>query len=94
MKKSIVVADEAFLLDLSGSTQTIRAPRATRPSTIKRKSSRLFVSGVNYPGAEFIAKKLKRIIVHNLLSVFLKLRSHKKIIINLNLLSSVGKRFQ
>ena len=93
MKKSILISDDPFFLDLSGSTRTVRASHLRRTSSNEQKDSRLFVSGINYPGSTFVAKKLKRIIETYIKSIFNKLKSNKKIIVNLNLLDKIAKRF-
>lgn len=55
--------------------------------------SSIYAQNVMYPGHNFLAKKLKRMLSNYLLKSFVKIKSYRKRILNLNLINTKAKRF-
>lgn len=91
MKKSYIWA-EIFPED-STASRPLKTNRSNRndKSTELRKS-RIQGSNIFYPGPNFLAKKLKRIVNFHLGLAFHKVKSYRKIIINFNLIQRIPER--
>jgi len=55
--------------------------------------SSIYAQNVMYPGHNFLAKKLKRILSNYLSKSFVKIKNYRKKIVNLDLINTKTKRF-